>query len=466
MTKSRFLAALVVLCVFVAAVPSGFAQNYSFDARRIALGGAAGTPNVASKLVERQRRYKSVLIPIGLVRLLADLHVFYPNREDFDFSRVVEYSSSPFHFVFGRKEDITARSMFRDILQASFEPDVNSYSGFQLPVLTEAEGLVNLTWGKTFMLREDARSFQSIYVGAGPYLASQATFDFDAQLEQILSGSGNRYIPFANMGMGGGATEQLALDITGSYRARFPLFVPANTAAAATEPPGNQTTAAEPSRNGLYVAVNYHHLQGIHYDQLHADLRLDTDANGLLVPDPPARPFSLDWNSSGKGWGLAMDFGTTLVVNRWDFGAGVSGVANWMRWRDITLRNLSLVSLFNNSEFVYVKVPNTRLTAEVSLPVTYTADIAYHRDNWSIFSEGSTGLGGDNFRLGLEYRLNPILELRGAGRYSNGDWFPSLGAGVNFTRTLGVDFAFYGTQTFLEPEPHVGLAISLRIDKR
>ena len=118
----RFAAAALVL----AAVSPAFAQNYSFDARRIALGGAGGTPNVASKLVERQRRYKSVLIPVGLVKMLSDVRVFYPNREDFDFSRVVEFSSSPLHFVFGRKEDITARSFFRDVLHARLNSDPNA----------------------------------------------------------------------------------------------------------------------------------------------------------------------------------------------------------------------------------------------------------------------------------------------------------------------------------------------------
>jgi hypothetical protein len=48
---------VVALLLLTATVSSASAQNYSFDARRIALGGAGGTPNVASKLVERQRRY-------------------------------------------------------------------------------------------------------------------------------------------------------------------------------------------------------------------------------------------------------------------------------------------------------------------------------------------------------------------------------------------------------------------------
>jgi hypothetical protein len=440
----------VALLLLAANVSSVSAQNYSFDARRIALGGAGGTPNVASKLVERQRRYKSILIPVGLVKVLTDLRVFYPNREDFDFSRAVEFSTSPLHFVFGRKKDITARSFFRDIVNASLESDPNAYSGVELPVLTEAEGLVSLTWGKTFMLREDDRSFQAIYVGAGPYLASQAFFDFDAELEQILSGSGNRYVPSASLGMGGGETDRLAVDITGSYRARFPLFA---------------GDGAGASRNGMYVAANYHHLQGVRYDRIDARLQLDTDPAGLIVPNPPETPFLLEWDTSSRGVGLSLDFGVAFVVNRWDFGAGVSGVANRINWSHITRHELSLLSLFNGNEFVHIKLPRSNITARTELPVTYTGDVSYHRDKWSLYTEYSHGLGGTNFRTGLEYRLGAV-ELRGAGRYSQGSWYPSAGVGVNLTRSFGIDAGLYGTKTFLEPEPHVGLAISLRFDRR
>jgi hypothetical protein len=440
----------VALLLLAANVSSVSAQNYSFDARRIALGGAGGTPNVASKLVERQRRYKSILIPVGLVKVLTDLRVFYPNREDFDFSRAVEFSTSPLHFVFGRKKDITARSFFRDIVNASLESDPNAYSGVELPVLTEAEGLVSLTWGKTFMLREDDRSFQAIYVGAGPYLASQAFFDFDAELEQILSGSGNRYVPSASLGMGGGETDRLAVDITGSYRARFPLFA---------------GDGAGASRNGMYVAANYHHLQGVRYDRIDARLQLDTDPAGLIVPNPPETPFLLEWDTSSRGVGLSLDFGVAFVVNRWDFGAGVSGVTNRINWSHITRHELSLLSLFNGNEFVHIKLPRSNITARTELPVTYTGDVSYHRDKWSLYTEYSHGLGGTNFRTGLEYRLGAV-ELRGAGRYSQGSWYPSAGVGVNLTRSFGIDAGLYGTKTFLEPEPHVGLAISLRFDRR
>jgi hypothetical protein len=51
MPKRAFVAVLLLLST----ASSASGQNYSFDARRIALGGAGGTPNVATKLVERQR---------------------------------------------------------------------------------------------------------------------------------------------------------------------------------------------------------------------------------------------------------------------------------------------------------------------------------------------------------------------------------------------------------------------------
>jgi hypothetical protein len=442
---NRVVGALLLLA---AAAPSASAQNYSFDARRIALGGAGGTPNVASKLVERQRPYRSILIPVGLIRVLSDVRVFFPNREDFDLSRAVQYADEPFHHVFGRQKDTNRRRFFRDLVEARVSPDLNDYRGWDVAASTYEEGLMALNWGKNFTLREDDRSFQVIYVGAGPYLAAQAYADFDSQLIEILNSSGTRYIPFADLGIVGGETDQLAVAITGSYRARFPLFSPG---------PGTS------SRNGMYVAANYHHLQGIRFDEVDANLRLDTDTNGLLTPDPLEVPLTIDWDKSTKGHGLAMDFGVTFVVNRWDFGVGVSGVANRITWKDIEHHDVALASLSGGVEFLHLELPS-RDERRIELPVTYTGDLAYHREKWSAYSEYSDGLGGANFRAGLEYRFG-WLEARGAGRYSEDHWYPSAGVGINLTRTFGVDLGFYGTETFLDDDPHVGMAISFRWDR-
>ena len=221
---------------------------------------------------------------------------------------------------------------------------------------------MSLNWGYTFMLHEDDRSFQGIYAGAGPYLAASAFAEFDGELVEILNASADRYIPSASLGLGGGETDQLAAAITGGYRARFPVFA---------------TDGAGARRNGMYVAANYHYLYGLRFDEFDARLQLDTDTNGLLRPDPPETPFTLDWNTSRNGHGMALDFGVAFVRNRWDFGAGVGGVANRITWKKIRHNELSLVSLFNESEWVYNKQRSVaaRLGSSCRSPIPATSPI-------------------------------------------------------------------------------------------
>ena len=448
----RWRGPFLSLLLLTSFASSAFAQNYSLDARRIALGGTGGTPNVASGLVERQRRYKSIMIPVGLVRVIKNINVFYPNRDDFDFSSAVEYATRPFHMVLGRVENHPGfRQLFEDIRDARLNSDLNTYSGFETSRLDFVEGLIAPNWGYTFMLDEDDRSFQGIYVGAGPYLAVRADYAVDSEFKKILDGSGNTYLPAATLDLGGGTRQQTALDITGAYHARFPLFDGDGEAA---------------RRNGMYVVANYHFLHGFRYDQLNADLSLKTDAAGMVPPNQPSPPFTMNWQTSKNGNGLALDFGAAFVVNRWEFGGGVSGVANRITWSKITRHNIVLVNIRDGSEFVHVKVPPLPgVTTRIELPVTYSGDVAYHRDKWSLYNEYSRGFQGNNFHSALEYRFRAV-ELRGAARMSQGNWFGSGGAGFNLGRNFGVDVAAFGTQTFLEADRHVALAISFRIDKR
>ena len=70
---------------------------------------------------------RSILIPVGLIKVLTDVRVFFPTSDDFDLTRAVEYGTSPLHQVFGRSEDITAGSLLRDIVDRNLNPDLNTY---------------------------------------------------------------------------------------------------------------------------------------------------------------------------------------------------------------------------------------------------------------------------------------------------------------------------------------------------
>ena len=63
---------------------------------------------------------------------------------------------------------------------------------------------------------------------------------------------------------------------------------------------------------------------------------------------------------------------------------------------------------------------------DYELPVSYTGDVAYHREKWSIFTEASRGFQGNNFLAGLEYRLGPV-ELRGRADIRKGSGIRQAG---------------------------------------
>src|SRR5439155_8800250 len=99
--------AIVILCSNTA-----FAQNWSFDARVIALGGVDSSGNLSTKTIEEQKPYTSIVLPIGLIQILRDRDRFDPNSPKFDPVRDIEYGVTPFHYVIGRDTPSAGETTF------------------------------------------------------------------------------------------------------------------------------------------------------------------------------------------------------------------------------------------------------------------------------------------------------------------------------------------------------------------
>lgn len=448
--NARVRGSLITLVgLLLVAVPAA-AQNWSFDARRIALGGVGDTENVASRLVEADRRYGTIVIPLGLFQVLRDFDVFNPDHDDFDPVRAMEYAASPLHFTFDRDAGPSGQRFVTDIVNARFNRDLNTYRGFKPAGELVAEGLASPSWGHTFRLRDDGEGgFHGIYVGAGPYLSVETDASIDERLIDILASDVDVYVPNASFQIGNAAVDQLALAITGGYRARLPL-------------PGRSSLPS--GRNGMYLAANYHFLRGFHYDDFDLRVRFDTASNGLVTLQPLTTPVVIERLTSDLGRGFALDFGVAFVVDRWDFGAGASGVANRIEWDEVERETYVLQSLFSGGDFVETGLVRTGGTRRVELPVNYSTNVAYHADGWSGFAEYARGFQGNNVHGGIEYLLGGV-ELRGGGRYSRDRWHPSGGAGFNLTPGFGVDVAIFGTSTNIERRRNLALAVSLRFNR-
>jgi len=446
----RSKALLVIVITFVAlTVPSrvAFGQNWSFDARTIGMGGVGSTGNLADSMIDKQRRYTSIVLPFGLFQVLGDLDIYDPNSPKFDPIRAIEYSASPMHYVIGRDRDTSAEALFvSDLRNAVFSRDLSRYRGFVPANDILAEGLASPTWGGTIKVhRSSDGGYHGIFIGAGPYLSLHDQATFDPQLTDVLSTGvnvRNAVMPITNADQG-----QVAIAITGGYRGRFAL-------------PGAISLNSSSRRDGIYVATNFNYLRGFVYENDTMRINLATDATGLLSP---ASNVLVVHQDASSGTGYAIDLGVGVVVDRWEVGFGANGIANRIDWTGVTQKTLALGNLQSGNGTFAQSTTVPAGDARVVLPVDYRGNITYNADDWSATAEIGHGFGGSSFHGGYEHRVGPFA-ARGGARYTFGMWNPTGGVGIDLSRKVALDVAIFGTTTNIERTRQAAIAASFRFN--
>jgi hypothetical protein len=294
------------------------AQNWSFDARAIGMGGVGSTSNVAADMVDEQRPYRPIVLPFGLFQVLPNLPKLDPTSDEFDLVRAIEYAASPIHFIIGRDDTKTSSEFITDLRNGTLNRDLNTYRGFDPATSVSAEGLASPNWGHTFKFpSSDNGLFQGIYVGAGPYFSMKAAAEIDPALAAVFASPTSVYVPNTSFYMSSDTESQLAVAITGGYRARIPWSGRWSS--------GAPSSVYEPLE-GLYIGANYHYLHGFSYERFEPEARLDTNAQGFLFVDiSKGVPVSIVRTSSTSGTGFALDAGVAAVIDRWEVGFGVNG---------------------------------------------------------------------------------------------------------------------------------------------
>jgi hypothetical protein len=443
--------------VFVCSLVAGqaWAQNWSFDARKVAVGSPGSGENLASRMIEDESDYRAIVLPFGLFQVFNDFDKLNPTKDNFDLIRTMEYAASPLHYTFGRNSATAGQTngssalnnFVTDIRNAQLSRDLNRYRGIAPANQPRAEGLAAPSYGKTIKVKQgDRGAFHGVYVGAGPYMAMQTDVNFDQQLIDVLGSQTDIYLANAAMHLDTTTRGQMAMAITGGYRGRFAL----------------PTSSSD--RDGIYVAANYNHLRGFRYEDVNLALRLDTDRTGLLTLNPflPS-PLVVTRDNATSGTGRAIDLGVGLVMNRWETGFGVNGIANRITWSNVQRTSYSLGNPFlGDSDFVEsLKTPMG--DAKVTLPVDYRGNVGYRADKWSAVAETGKGYAGKTFHGGYEYRFD-MFAVRGGGIYSRQLWNPTAGVGVNLGPRMAIDMAVYGNAANVERKRHPALAVSLRFN--
>jgi hypothetical protein len=409
------------------------------------MGGIGERSNLAWDLVPEATPYRAIPVPLGLFQVLRDLDVFDPGSDDFNPSRAISYASNPMHYTFGRAGGDLGESFILDLVNAGISPDLNDYRGFLPRSSIDAHSVINPRFGKTFWLFDNGYTFNGVYLGAGPYMTFGTEVDFDEELIDLLEGTSDTYVPNTTFTIQNATDAEAALSFTGGYRLKLPI------------PGGGGST----SRDGIYVAANYTHIYGLHYEDFDLGVQLDTDGAGMLAASSNVLVDRL-FSSNGKG--RSIDLAVAVVVNRWDFTAAIEGMGNHIEWRNLGLTQHSLTDLMSGGDFVETPVAAPTGTLRRELPIRFSGGATFDAGGWAAGVDVAHGLEDLELRGGIEYRLGPV-DLRGGGRFVRDMWHPTTGAGLNITDRFGIDVAMLGLATNIEQARETGIAISLRFSQ-
>lgn len=443
----RFSTILLALFALFASSSGAFAQSWSFDARKIGMGGSSGG-GLASGMIEDERPYTAIVLPFGLLQVFSNTDRFDPNKTAFDPVLDAEYAATPWHYVIGRDSSSNPgeAAFINDVRNAHLSNvKLSKYKGFVPANDLLVEGLVEPSLGFTIKVHKgDRGGFQGIYIGAAPYLSTHSHTTIDSGLTTVLStgvDQANASFPIAE------ADEiQGAVAIIGGYRGRFPWPVGVGSGS---------------RREGLYVAVNYDYLRGLAYTNDSLAITLKTDNSATLNN---ASNISVDHHHSTGGSGMAIDLGVGAVIERWEFTAGAKGLGNHITWTGVQRETCSISDLTSgNSNFPcsnLIAVADTR----VEVPVDYRGSVGYSADRWSAVTEVGHGFGGSSFHGGVEWRASNTIELRAGGRYTVEKWNPTAGIGLNLSRKVSIDVATFGTNANIERTRQMAIAVSFRFN--
>ena len=454
MRLSRVIGLIIVLTLVSSALPQvSFAQGFNLDARRIGLGGAGNTNNIASKVIAEHQPYRVIPIPLGIFQLLDNRRFFDPDDPEFDPARAIEYAGNPMHFTLDRNSSSAGHRFVNDLVNAGFSRDLNSYRGFAPSPEIKAGGLFSPSWGKTIRVSGDASSGKShgIFVGAGPYVSLGTALNVDPNLISMWASPVDVYRPNTQFLTQDLSTGQAAFAITGGYRGRFALS-------------GISSTSSS-RETGLHVAANYNYLRGFHYESADVQFRFDTDGAGLVTLLPSTNPVVVNRATSKTGNGFSLDLAAAVVTEKWDVGFGVDGIGNRINWKDLSSRTYVLQNLFSGGEFVTTPGPSIPSERRVELPVRFSGSGSYYTDRWSAAAQMGRDLQKRlDFNTGVEYWLGPVA-VRGGTRYANKRWHGATGVGFNFTSKFGIDVAAFQNSANIEEDRRPSFAVSLRLNR-
>ena len=446
----------VALALLVLAPLRPARAQFSFDARRIGMGGLtlsrdgnARRYNPAYRAVKNKNKVSgapkfSIPVPFGLIQFFKDHPInqlghdpmFDPKSPAFNPVALMDVIFNPPIFYEIKKAPTPTNDVEFTIGRNQLVVDL----GATKVLIPESDfGL-----GTTSRLFDAGVGFAGFNVGIMGFLQYDVEFALDTTLRKFLVGDTAGAKPNTAYFVNTDGTAQAGLAPTVSFAGRL-----------------LRGAGGDETDDGFYLGGALHYYLGATYGRGVGPAGFTTGTPDVFTGTPtPLLNGDLFTSNKPNGHGVGGDVGVVWISGPFEVGAGVNDIGAELTWSDTKVQHFAYD---NAGDSITSVVTAPHIETKTKLPITYIANAALHMGTGTTVGGDVVNSGrGTIIHVGAEQRYGPFAVRGGVSRDQRRRMQFGLGGGLKFG-SIGLDVGFWTHSNSLSTQRAITMATSISI---
>jgi len=444
----------VALALLVLAPVRQARAQFSFDARRYAMGGVSlSRDGNARRFNPAYRALKtnsqatgtpkfSIPVPLGLIKFFKDHPInqlssdpmFDPKSTSFNPFELTNLIFNPPIFYEVKKSPTPTNNIEFTIGKNQL---IMNLGGSRVLIPEQNFGI-----GSNSRPLDVGMGFAGFHVGVMGFLQYDVAFTLDSALRHALTDTVTGVQPGDTLSLLSDAIVQAGLAPTIGFAGRL-------------------THGADPATDdGLYLGGAVHYYMGATYGRL-------TGPAQILVGNPifgatPAAAVADMLRTSNKpfGKGIGGDVGLVWVSGPFEVGLGVNDIGAELTWSDTKVQTVSYVTTTGN---IVTAIDTNHVETKTKLPITYIANAALRMGTGTTVGGDVVNSGrGTVIHVGVEQRTGPFAIRGGVSRDQRKKMQFGFGGGLRLG-PIGLDVGFFTHSNSLSTQRAITMATSISV---
>ncbi len=444
--RSTLVGCWVVILLLGAAAPAR--AQFSFDARRIGMGGVSLTRggnlrryNPAYRAVPDHggggRAKLTIPIPLGLLQALKDSAAFDVHKSYFNALELANLILNPPLYLEVKKAPAPSTDVTFTVGRNALVVDLGNAR--QL-VPTDEIGI-----GSSSRFLDIGPTIHGVHVGVLAFIQEDAGFTLGDTLRNFLRNADSARV-----------RTRYFLNVDGKGQGGF-----APTISYA----GRLGGGAPDSDDGFYVGGALHYYFGVAFARASGLAGFRTGDTLFAGPNPvtpnvDALVYTANQIGKQYGHGVGGDVGIAYVAGPVELGVGVNDIGATLTWKDTEVRRLFYDT---TSSTVKDTIVQNHIESKTKLPVSYIANVTYRMGQGISLGADIVNNGrGTTEHVGAEVRFGPLAVRGGVARDTRKKVQFGTGTGLRFG-PFGLDVGFWTHSNSLSNTRAITMATSLSI---